>query len=276
MGRVVRRVPLDFAHPLNEVWPGFLMPDKFDEKPCPEGPRCLNGYTSARAWVQVVVRLLLQLDDDRYAQARGWPMHPYFDSLPTPSVTGENLMDRIFSNRTPTVPRPSADIAEFGTGLAGRESSFMGHDSINSWRATDVVITAAGLDPNKWGICPACGGHASVEAYPGQRAEADLWQPEDPPEGEGWQLWENVTEGSPISPVFDTAQALARWLATPEGAEANNQRGAPMPYEAALEFVMAGHSFTFYGDAGGIHEGSEYVGTRKVLDAHEAPDEPRD
>jgi hypothetical protein len=35
----------------------------------------------------------------------------------------------------------------------------------------------------------------------------------DPPTGEGWQMWEDVTEGSPISPVFATPEELARWLA---------------------------------------------------------------
>ena len=33
----------------------------------------------------------------------------------------------------------------------------------------------------------------------------------DPPEGEGWQLWETTTEGSPASPVFKTPEELAEW-----------------------------------------------------------------
>lgn len=33
----------------------------------------------------------------------------------------------------------------------------------------------------------------------------------DPPKGPGFQLWETTTEGSPISPVFDTAEKLAEW-----------------------------------------------------------------
>lgn len=34
----------------------------------------------------------------------------------------------------------------------------------------------------------------------------------EPPEGEGYQLWETVTEGSPMSPVFETPEKLATWL----------------------------------------------------------------
>lgn len=33
------------------------------------------------------------------------------------------------------------------------------------------------------------------------------------PRGRGWQLWETVSEGSPMSPVFESAQALAEWCA---------------------------------------------------------------
>lgn len=31
------------------------------------------------------------------------------------------------------------------------------------------------------------------------------------PEGEGYQLWETTSEGSPISPVFETLEALCEW-----------------------------------------------------------------
>ena len=50
--------------------------------------------------------------------------------------------------------------------------------------------------------------------YPGQRAEAEAWEPTDPPTGDGWQLWETTSEGSPSSPVFATAEALADWCET--------------------------------------------------------------
>lgn len=33
----------------------------------------------------------------------------------------------------------------------------------------------------------------------------------DPPDGEGFQLWETTSEGSPISPVFTTPEELAEW-----------------------------------------------------------------
>jgi hypothetical protein len=33
----------------------------------------------------------------------------------------------------------------------------------------------------------------------------------DPPKGDGYQLWETTTEGSPISPVFETLDELCEW-----------------------------------------------------------------
>lgn len=35
----------------------------------------------------------------------------------------------------------------------------------------------------------------------------------DPASRTAFQIYENVSEGTPVSPVFDTAEALAQWLA---------------------------------------------------------------
>ena len=35
----------------------------------------------------------------------------------------------------------------------------------------------------------------------------------DPPVGDGYQLWENTTEGSPLTPVFETIEELAKYCA---------------------------------------------------------------
>ena len=39
------------------------------------------------------------------------------------------------------------------------------------------------------------------------------WDPVEPPEGDGYQLWENTSEGSPVSPVFATLEELCEWCA---------------------------------------------------------------
>jgi len=34
----------------------------------------------------------------------------------------------------------------------------------------------------------------------------------NPPKGDGYQCWETTSEGSPISPVFDSIEKLCDWL----------------------------------------------------------------
>lgn len=43
------------------------------------------------------------------------------------------------------------------------------------------------------------------------------------PEGEGYQLWENTSEGSPYSPVFKTLDELCAWL-EPNASTSSSQR----------------------------------------------------
>ena len=54
-------------------------------------------------------------------------------------------------------------------------------------------------------------------------------QRHDPPEGKGWQVWETVSEGSPVSPVLPTAEKLIGWMVstgqTEEAAEAFIETG---------------------------------------------------
>ena len=42
---------------------------------------------------------------------------------------------------------------------------------------------------------------------------SDMFDDIEPPSGEGYQCWETVSEGSPISPVFKTLDELCQWLA---------------------------------------------------------------
>lgn len=89
-------------------------------------------------------------------------------------------------------------------------------------------------------LCPTCDGQGSLERYPGQREEAEKWEREDPPKGEGWQLWETVSEGSPISPVFPDAEGLAQWMASPAYRWGAAKSSPPMSIENARAFVGSG------------------------------------
>lgn len=192
MGREAKRVPLDFDWPRGKTWSGYVMPDDLQERECGD---CRNGSTPARAWVERIAMLCMVLDEDLRSQAQGSPIHPYLQDVGT--IGGPGL-------------RPSADIAEWGEGLAGRPAGFIGHDALDRLHATDKLIAAAGLDPDVWGICPTCQGHGSIETRPGQRDEAEAWERTEPPAGDGWQMW---GDDYPMSPVFPNPEELARWLA---------------------------------------------------------------
>lgn len=59
----------------------------------------------------------------------------------------------------------------------------------------------------------------------------------EPPEGDGWQMWEDTSEGSPISPVFRTAEKLAEWL---ESSGASAMGIQPATKEQWLKMIKIG------------------------------------
>lgn len=298
MGRIVRRVPLDFDWPLNKVWEGFLSPDTLDGDPCPE---CEGGY-SPRArylrdlWYGYVpfspartgsTPLRYDTPAVRAVAERNIAQAPEFYGASEEAIVGEarrlaalwngqwchhlsqDDVDALvaagrlhdFTHKVvpgkgwqkiePAVVPAAAQVNEWS--LTG-----FGHDAINA----SVVIRARCEREGVDDMCQRCQGHGSTEAYRGQRAEAEAWEPTELPEGDGWQLWETVSEGSPISPVFATAEYLAEWMASPAytwGASKHEQ----LAYETALAFVNSGWAPTMASTPQtGLVSGVEYVGTQ--------------
>ena len=188
MGRELKRVPLDFNAPLNKVWKGYVAPKW---RPCPSDD-CANGSTMTGRWIERIASLFLQLGDDVAEQQRGRPIHPWLTDV---ALHPDG--------------RPGADAALISAGLAGRTPSTFGHDSADAWRAAKAIYTAAGLDPET-ATCPVCQGHAR---HPDDLEAAEAWECTEPPEGDGFQLWETTSEGSPISPVFATLDELCDYAA---------------------------------------------------------------
>ena len=193
INRELRRVPLDFDYSLNKVWSGYFNPYY---KEC---PHCQNGCTSAGIRLNEIVNLLMISGADSLKGKN----HPYFQ---------DGYFD--FSNI------PSKEMADLTSGFSGRRcDTIFGHDACDRWDATKKIIQAAGLNPNEWGICKHCKGEA---IDPASKEQYDKWKSTEPPIGEGYQCWETVSEGSPISPVFKTLDKLCQWLANnPKGITAN-------------------------------------------------------
>lgn len=210
MGREVRRVPLDFDWPLEQLWEGYLMPARLRGTPC---ATCAgSGSSDELEWLMKVGYILAGLADDHTDAERGRPMHPWLTTLREISYGSRSQ-------------RPGPRFAEFVDGLT---ESKVDPDRLFGravYRMTGALREAAGL-PDEWGWCPDCAGQGETETHPGQRGEAEAWEPTDPPEGEGWQLWSTTTEGHPMTPVFATAEALADHCAA-ESVSWFGREGAP-------------------------------------------------
>lgn len=249
MGREVKRVPLEFDWPLGEVWDGYLMPKRLRERKCDD---CENGYSPQaeslfKKWYGYVPfdpsetgspRLTPDTPEVRAFAERNVSNSPdYYGVGETAVVTearrlatmwngmwshhleqadvdalvaGGRLMDftHTWSREDrwqPRDPMPVITAAEVNTWAIGS----MGHDSINA----GVVIRARCAREDWPEVCPTCLGHASVERWPGQRDAAEAWEHSEPPTGDGWQMWETTSEGSPSTPVFATPEALADYCA---------------------------------------------------------------
>jgi hypothetical protein len=83
----------------------------------------------------------------------------------------------------------------------------MGHDGINR----SICVKARAMELGVYGVCPTCEGEGRIWDSPEARRKAEAWEPQEPPVGPGFQLWETTTEGSPQSPVFATLKELAAW-----------------------------------------------------------------
>ncbi|WP_406078734.1 hypothetical protein OG337_29010 [[Kitasatospora] papulosa] len=267
MSRSIRRVPLDFDWPQNKVWEGYLTPDKFNEIPCPD---CTHGSDHPTGYSAEANAIYKTFYPHQIVHAGAWPgAHEHAQRLAWCDKLGQAEVDmlveegrlRTLVRREPTddnprnwewgtAPRTAAEVNAAnkpGAGFGGD----LDHDSINHMLLARFRCKQLGITLE----CGSCGGECGTEAYPGQRAEAEAWEATEPPVGDGWQLWETVSEGSPISPVFPAADDLARWMSDPE-------RGTQwVPHATAAKFIADGWAPSAVSSPEtGLVSGAEWVG----------------
>jgi len=232
MGRELKRVPLGFAWPLNKTWAGYLNPHG---GPCPaDGVTCFGGYTAGGKWLESIARLISLVAEQGSVppeQAAEWQRtgrriypHPYleeFSQAPRTEVpravhaeikglSGQDDRMRAlgaYLREHPSKLLPlTSELHALGEGLAGREIDQLSGSCV-SWAIANKLKETAGM-PETWGECQVCEGHADD---PKLRAEAEAWKETEPPTGDGFQLWETTSEGSPVSPVFASLDELCAW-----------------------------------------------------------------
>ena len=227
MGREIKRVAMDFKWPMSKVWRGFINPYAYEQ--C---PWCDGGGLSREAKA---------VSDDWYDFARTgrrW-CDAITDDEVAALVEASRLRDFTHTwspesrrwERRPDGYIPSADEVNEWQRARG-----MGHDSINAWICLEARCKRLGIAHK----CPECDGSGELWSSPEAKARYEEWTPTEPPAGEGWQVWETVSEGSPITPVFGTPEALARFLSTDGDDWSRNGKRTLPQYEDALAFVTAG------------------------------------
>lgn len=279
MSREIRRVPLDFDFPRGETWTGYLRPDTLRLPTCDDcwgnGSTAAARWLEAIA----MLLLMLGDDQEAEARGRDLhPYLSHLENRPgrhvaskAPNPHDQALLaafnemadaeasgdERLIVTAASTVavvrkrhrdaaqdvwpqwvtPRPGPDAVVLSTGLAGRPPGWGGHDAIDRWSATSKIAEAAGV-PEGWGTCTTCNGEGTV-ATAEQRAAYDTWVGTAPPTGEGYQLWQTVSEGGPVSPVFATPDELATWIRS----EAHELDGRNTPHDQLVAWIAAeGHS----------------------------------
>jgi hypothetical protein len=252
MGRQLRRVALDFAWPHNKVWQGFINPHYDSCHNCDEchgtgySPEAYKmyqqwwGYTTfdpasrgSRPWTpeDAPVRAFAERNVNGSPGFYGtgeaailreghrlcshwnnqWMHHMSQADVDALVAAGElQELTHTWSQEDrrwhPKVPAPHLTAAEVNAWTIG----YLGSNSSLQYHVAKAECARLGVSAT----CAHCNGEGSVWDSPEAEKLADDWQPEEPPAGPGYQLWETVSEGSPISPVFATPEELASWLVT--------------------------------------------------------------
>lgn len=178
----IKRVPLDFNWPHHMPWKGYVMP--YSSQMCEACEQ--TGYNPAT----------YQLYQDWY-----------------------NWQHKLTQDEVDALTQHGRLGGEYGPGVFTAEAvndwnlkTIFGHDDINRMICVEARAKRLGV----FGICPICNGDGEVWFNDRIKQLADDWlknESYDPPTGDGWQLWESVSEGSPLTPVFSSQEELDIYIA---------------------------------------------------------------
>ena len=106
------------------------------------------------------------------------------------------------------------------------------------WKGYDITNVFPEHDCKKCQEKYPCSEDAEycLPYYPEHRAK---WYYE-PPSGEGFQMWETTSEGSPQSPVFKTLEELCTWLEETKASWFGNQTATKEEWFNAFKSGCAG------------------------------------
>lgn len=263
MGREVKRVALNFEWPLNVVWKGYLNP--YDAIKCEIcGGSGLNAKTKELkdswytdysipgnvGWGKNIDQEDVQalIDADRLWDFTRVPLNDEHKEIIKENVAkGENNWLPFNNGYVPT----AKEVNKWN-------KKGMGHCSLNQWTCVKAKAKRLGF----YGDCMFCEGKGYYWCDDKYEKLSNDWECIEPPKGEGYQMWETTSEGSPTSPVCKTPEELAKWLfenkASTFGPETTS-------YETWLSMIKIGIAPSMVQDEKGLRSGVEACNKHKSL-----------
>jgi hypothetical protein len=246
MGREIKRVAANFDWPLEKIWDGFLMGDDLLAIPC---------KTCDQSGVNAATK---RISDNFYGDGRDDPER-WCDKITQDEVAelvkAGRLIDltHTWSRERKWQPKdppymPTAD--EVNRAQSGSFLSSVHHDAISRW----ILIKARAKRLGVYGDCSRCGGHGEGWRSDAHHAAHDAWTETEVPSGDWWQVWETVSEGSPVTPAFATAEELIGYLVAKGDAWDQKRGSGGWERKNAESFVKAGFSFSLTIGPDGIKE----------------------
>ncbi len=267
MGRVLKRVEANFNWPLGKVWEGFLMPEELHSKTCP--------YCQGTGYNEETNKISESFYDSKNC---GVTWHYDYGFAPDGSpaskapwriigkttqwcsdITQDEVQVLVDKNRlydfTHTWSPESGWVRrEDGYIPTAQEVNYwnehnMGHDGINRHYLIEARAKRLGV----YGLCECCNGSGVIFKSEKHKEENEAWEAKELPIGDWWQVWENVSEGSPITPAFATKEELVDYLVN----YGEQGSGEVWRREAAEKFVGVGHAFSMVVKNNEVLDGSK-------------------
>jgi hypothetical protein len=271
MGRELKRVSIDFEWPIRKTWDGYINDAYRSYKRCkccdgsgfseeanaidlkwygfaPFDPVAHGStpFTPNDSFVQSLVRerMLNQsgyLDGNEYAVKKEverlcghWNDHwcYHLNENDIAAVIADNGLIEFTCNWTKEKGWVKKEVEYIPTPLEVNRASITGMINLSEYRFSCVKAEA-----EKRGVplfCHECDGHGNVWTSEEDKLAAEKWVRTEPPAGDGYQIWETVSEGSPISPVFAEPMELAKWMSENRNDTVDKNTSA----EQWMQFIM--------------------------------------
>lgn len=209
MGRELKRVPLDFKWAIDQVWKGYVNP--YRGMPCKACDQSgLNPATRKLSddWYAFDNPKYIYIDANRRYNDNAWQYHltqVEVDALVEADRLGDFTSEFIpgegWKKKDPPYIPTAAEVNAWAI------HNPMGHDGVNQWICVEARAKSLGV----YGHCEYCNGTGTIWQSDEIEALSKNWQSFDPPTGEGYQLWGTTNEGAPMTPVFETLEALCEY-----------------------------------------------------------------